>query len=358
MRNLFKKMRRTLSFLRNAGAYANQESYFPESPRKSKLHIMADLFRYFWKYEQMSKFYFVYGLDTKKADMDAFMPYPLFMRLRQNKNIISTGATPYSYACLLRDKELFELIAREYSIPTPKIDGALLGGRVLYDSQRITFEDYLKEIPNGTSLFMKEKSGMKGSGAYSLDKRADKFFLNEKELSINKIGEEIPSETEYIIQKRLLQHLDMRKLYPQALNTLRVVSVIYKDDVVILGSLLRLGANGSVVDNWAHGGVAVGVNEDGTLKKWAFFKPGYGTKTDRHPNTGVLFEGYQLPYWNEVVTLVKETHKKLACIPTVGWDIAITEDGPLVIEGNDDYDGALLQACTGGKSKEFYKYYM
>ncbi len=225
------------------------------------------------------------------------------------------------------------------------------------DSKQISFENYLKEIPDGTSLFMKEKSGMKGSGAYSLDKKADKYYLNEKKMSIERISEAFPSETEYIIQKRLLQHPDMSRLYPQALNTLRVVSVIFKDDVVILGSLLRLGANGSVVDNWAHGGVAVGVNENGTLMKWALFKPGFGTKTDHHPNTGVLFEGYQLPYWNEVVKLVKETHKKLACIPTIGWDIAITEEGPLVIEGNDDYDGALLQACTGGKSKDFLKYY-
>lgn len=198
---------------------------------------------------------------------------------------------------------------------------------------------------------------MKGSGAYSLDKRTDKFFLNETELSVDSIMEEIPDNTEYIIQKRLLQHPDLIRLYPQALNTLRVVSVIYKDDVVILGSLLRLGANGSVVDNWAHGGVAVGVNEDGTLRKWGFYKPGYGTKTDRHPNTDVKFEGYQLPYWKDIVTLVKETHTKLAFIPTIGWDIAITEEGPLVIEGNDDYDGALLQACTGGKSKVFLKYY-
>ncbi len=128
MRRLFNKMRQTLNFFRNARMYANQDSYFPEKPRKSKLHIIADLFRYLWKYNQLPKFYFVYGLDKKATDMDAFMPYSLFMQLRQRKNTIRTEATPYSYACLLRDKELFELIAREYKIPTPKIAGVLVGG--------------------------------------------------------------------------------------------------------------------------------------------------------------------------------------------------------------------------------------
>ena len=112
-----------------------------------------------------------------------------------------------------------------------------------------------------------------------------------------------------------------------------------------------------MVDNWAHGGVAVGVNSDGTLMKWGLYKPSYGTKTDRHPNSGVIFEEYRLPFWEETLALVKESHRKLSCIATIGWDIAITEMGPVVIEGNDDYDGALLQACTGGKKQDFLKYY-
>lgn len=207
------------------------------------------------------------------------------------------------------------------------------------------------------SLFIKEQAGNKGSGAYSLDKVDGKYYLNDKLIALEQLKNEIPSDSAFIVQNRLKQHPELSYLYPNALNTLRVVSVIYQGQVVIIGTLLRLGANGSVVDNWAHGGVAIGVKDDGKLNEWALFKPGYGTKTDRHPNSGVVFKDYQLPYWNEVIDLVKTAHWKLKEIGTIGWDIAITEDGPVIIEGNDDYDGALLQACTGGKKKEFLKYY-
>ena len=346
------------NFLRNAKTIVRQESYFPEEKHKSFFQMFLDYLEYVYKYGQEPKFYFVYGLDCAASNKREYMPYPQFLRLRQQTNIVRIGnQTRYSYVCLLRDKGLFELIAREWKIPTPKIDGVLLGGAVFCDSERIEIEDYLRGLPDGTSLFIKEKSGVKGSGAYSLDKKANVYYLNEKEVSLESISGEVPDDTEYIIQKRLSQHSDMSKLYPHALNTLRVVSVIHKGEVVILGSLLRIGANGSQVDNWAHGGVAVGINKDGTHMKWGLYKPGYGTKTDKHPNTSVTFEGFQLPFWNETICLVNDTHKKLSRIPTVGWDIAITETGPIIIEGNDDYDGALLQACTGGKKKEFLKYY-
>ncbi len=49
-------------------------------------------------------------------------------------------------------------------------------------------------------------------------------------------------------------------------------------------------------------------------------------------------------------------HWKLKDIGTIGWDIAITEEGPIVIEGNDDYNGGVFQACTGGMKADFLKY--
>ncbi len=168
---------------------------------------------------------------------------------------------------------------------------------------------------------------------------------------------DISKNTEYIIQERVIQHEKLQELYPHALNTLRIVSVINHEKVIILGSLLRIGVGGSVVDNWAHGGVAVGVTDNGELMHWGLFKPGYGTKTDRHPDTGIVFNGFKLPYWNETLKLVTETHSKMYPIKAIGWDIAVTTKGPVVIEGNPDFDCALLQACTGGKRAEFQKYF-
>lgn len=358
MRRIYRRLKIVLSFFLHSGNYIHKDSYYPEEKRKSTLRILVDFVLYIMRYGEIPRFYFVYGLDRVAADTNEYMAYSQFMTLRQKKNTTIVGTqTPYNYVCLLRDKTLFEWISEKYNIPTPRVEGTLLGGVISGNSSHSSFQQYLTSLTDESSLFLKEKSGNKGRGAYSLDKINGKYFLNDMALPIGEILDTIPKDVTYIIQKRLKQHQVMNKLYPHALNTLRIVSVIDHNEVVILGSLLRIGAKGTVVDNWAHGGVAVGVNDNGMLMKWALFKPGYGTKTDRHPDTGIVFEGYQLPFWKEIVSLVKDTHRKLSCIGTIGWDIAITVEGPIVLEGNDDYDGALLQACTGGKKKAFLKYY-
>ncbi len=348
-----------LHFLRHVNSFVCQKSYYIECPRKSKSHIVWDYLKMIVRYGTIDKFYFVYCLDKKDAVSNDYMPYAEFMKLREHMNTIrNESMTSYSYVCLLRDKSLFEWICAKYNIPTPRTIGVLCEGMIcLENNQIVKFCDFVRDLPPNTSYFIKDESGICGRGAFSIDKMKLGVYVNNALVS----NEELPScfhtDKKMIVQERVIQHPTMSTIYPHSLNTIRVVSVVHNDSVIILGSLLRLGANGSIVDNWASGGVAVGINNDGTLMQWGFYKPGYGTKIDRHPDTGIVFNGYKLPGWNDVIELVKSCHKKLSVISTVGWDVAIIEKGPIIIEGNDDYDGALLQACTGGKKKVFLKYY-
>jgi glutathione synthase/RimK-type ligase-like ATP-grasp enzyme len=53
-----------------------------------------------------------------------------------------------------------------------------------------------------------------------------------------------------------------------------------------------------------------------------------------HPMTGERIEGFQLPFWKESVELALRAHETLPTIALVGWDIALTAEGPVIIEGN------------------------
>jgi hypothetical protein len=50
-----------------------------------------------------------------------------------------------------------------------------------------------------------------------------------------------------------------------------------------------------------------------------------------------------LPHWDEVKALAVRAHAAFAGRLMIGWDIAITEDGPVVIEGNRGPDMDLMQ---------------
>ena len=119
-----------------------------------------------------------------------------------------------------------------------------------------------------------------------------------------------------------------------------------------------MGANGSFLDNWNSGGVAVGINtKTGTMAKWGFFKPGYGTKTDKHPDTHIIFEGLEVYQWKQIVEFATTAHKLFYGIYSVGWDICFTTEGPILIEGNDNWGQNILQMYDGIKPKfdEFFR---
>lgn len=116
----------------------------------------------------------------------------------------------------------------------------------------------------------------------------------------------------------------------KSLNTLRIVTFIYKDEVHWIGTMLRMGVSSDVVDNWGSGGIACPVSEDGICGNFAISKT--GQRVYKHPN-GFEFAGHKLYNYDKAQKLAMDLHKKLPMVNFLSWDIAVNEDGePLVIE--------------------------
>ena len=62
-----------------------------------------------------------------------------------------------------------------------------------------------------------------------------------------------------------------------------------------------------------------------------------------HPITKLAIEGFCLPYWPEAMALVERAHRTMPQLLTLGWDVAITDDGPIIIETNCRYDVDIIQ---------------
>ncbi|MDZ7634143.1 MAG: sugar-transfer associated ATP-grasp domain-containing protein [Bacteroidales bacterium] len=108
-------------------------------------------------------------------------------------------------------------------------------------------------------------------------------------------------------------------------------------EVVILGSRLRISVNSSV-DNMAAGNIAAPIDDEtGTIYGPAVY--GDITRPDEvvHPVTGISIIGFQIPYWKETIELVKRAATMHTQNRSIGWDIAMTDEGPDLIEGNHDW---------------------
>jgi len=122
--------------------------------------------------------------------------------------------------------------------------------------------------------------------------------VNKKETTIEEINSRINPCLSFIVQERISQHPALNKIYDKSINTIRLETVINPKtkEIEILPPLLRVGTSGHNVDNWAMGGLAIGIDEKGCLKKYGFYKPSFGTKTTQHPDTEVVFENYSIRF--------------------------------------------------------------
>jgi hypothetical protein len=154
----------------------------------------------------------------------------------------------------------------------------------------------------------------------------------------------------WLFQHFVRQHPFMLELAPFAVNTCRVITfVTASGESKVHLAALRLGRRGSAADNWDKGGLSVHVDPlNGRLGR-GVFKPRYGGQwVSAHPDTGVAFEGRAVPMWEEVLGVCRRAAAALSGVRSVGWDVALTAEGPVILEGNADWSLPLVQVHTRG----------
>lgn len=202
-------------------------------------------------------------------------------------------------------------------------------------------------------FFIKPVSGKGGKGAerievsqsgdYSLASKGISFSVNEFMAYYKKESLKPEFSDGFIIQPRIINHPSLEKLTGKAVATCRVVTIVNESgapEAVV--SVFRMpGKMTGVVDNSHAGGLASAVNMNtGVLDKASYLGvSGDLSRMSHHPDSGNLVEGFNLPYWDEVLKLAVQSHSLMNSRKIIGWDIAITESGPLVIEAN-------AQPCT------------
>lgn len=360
----YKKIRKCISMIRHKSKYVNHVSYYPDAVHKSKKQILKDQLYFFWKFGLTEKFYFLYGFDRVEMNRirminEYITPYGSFIKKVNHLNFFLPFETKdmcqYTGRAIVGDKFYFYLFLSRLGIPTPKVYCYIKNGNPLY------FDDSLgidRSLPMDKQLqlfmskemdaFAKPSDGECGHGVFFLKISDSKIRKNGKEISSDEL-EKILLSANYIIQERVEQHPEIGKLCPSTLNTIRIHTVRAENgEIIIFGPLLRIGRVANNVDNWAQGGVLVGIDPSGKLMKTGFFKPQYGSTVNQHPDTGVVFEGTVIPYFEDVKTMILKLHSILYRCHSIGWDVAITKDGPIIIEGNSLWEISMPQAAHGG----------
>lgn len=152
------------------------------------------------------------------------------------------------------------------------------------------------------------------------------------------------SGIDFVVQEKLVQHTKLSGLFPDSVNTIRIMTVRKDDRISVLSSVLRVGVKKGV-DNE---GLSIGI-KDGVLNDFAVaikddFKVHY-----KHPITSSEFSGLHIPSYETIEKVVKDKHKLLTHFNLVSWDVAIDDDGiPQIIEFNTEYQELNFHQLNNG----------
>lgn len=137
----------------------------------------------------------------------------------------------------------------------------------------------------------------------------------------------------YIVEELICQVKEMASFHENSVNTVRITTINYGNSIDIVHPFMRTGQGGSFVDNGGSGGILAAINPQNgeviaacdEMLNWYEF----------HPNSKLPLVGFQVPMWEAAIDTAKGLAKILPKVRYVGWDLALTEKGWVMVEGND-----------------------
>ncbi len=288
--------------------------------------------------------------------------YKLNIRLSPIRQTRSRG--------FIHDKVLYCALLEQLGLRTTETQAVVLRKRSYGNVPALRNVDDVKEFLLNTAIypiFGKPVEGSKSVGTAlikGIDRDAELLLLaNGQKIDVTSFANEVVEDFEhgFIFQSAVTQHSDMHRITGDAIGTLRVVTIRDEHGVRTLYSVWKIPSPEAMSDNfWQAGSMIADV--DRATGKVVKCKRGSGMDAewiDAHPENGEALIGFQVPHWEATKALAAEGHELFPEFGVFGWDIAVTPDGPLIIECNSNPFHSLYQLATGRGilNEEFQPYF-
>jgi hypothetical protein len=255
---------------------------------------------------------------------------------------------------LTEDKDEFHRVCARNGLPVPATFGWTRDG-IAYDTDGARLDTtgawarhLAARLP--AEFIVKDRAGAYGSGFRAFRRKGERFVAAEDGRSFDApaLAELLsgPSGGDLIVQERLYDHPSLAELSGRrGLQTARINTLLGADgEVELLFFMFKVLAGHTLSDNFSMGTsgnlIAFGDLDQGVLRG-AVTRHACGSgmaRVERHPHTGVAFDGFRLPWWPEALALVQRAQRCFPGLPTLGWDVALTEAGPVIVEANARWD--------------------
>jgi len=190
------------------------------------------------------------------------------------------------------------------------------------DLRKTSLDEFKTFVSEHKTMIVKPIDDCGGKGVERID--------IDNDSNISELYDRLKENGQYLVEEFVVQHEDMNSLYSGSVNTLRMFT-IHTDDSHYLQGILKFG-NGAAVDNFSSGGMYTFVDNEGKVIAPAIDKNDGVYET--HPISGKQIVGFKVPMFEQAKELVCMAAKEIPQVAYIGWDVAITNNGPVIIEGN------------------------
>jgi Sugar-transfer associated ATP-grasp len=332
---------------------ATYGDFYRQSPQRKPVHRQVDEVARLWRAYRFPPYqYLKHGLFERdvRGDVAAFMPIEWFHRFRDERN------TPDAARAVI-DKAEFGRRMEAAGLPVVRELFVVARDRTIVDAARrpVSFDSMVETLLERpvTTHFVKPMASGQGRGAFRVLEREQKLLVDDDVITeawfFERLFGDRPHKN-YVVQPNICQHPLLERLNPASVNTVRIDTFIDGDRVQISTALLRTSDGTCCTDNLSTGGFIVEIDvATGALGAEARTKPGLSRRyVSAHPVTGFVFDGVVLPHWDALLDCVRRGAEALPSLGSIGWDVAITADGPLFIEANHTYDFSTQQEGARG----------
>lgn len=281
---------------------------------KSKFYIRMDMMRNFLTRGTGYTDYFRCNfIDLSSAEKDTFATAKKFYKLLAYLN-------DEEYIVVLSDKLIFNELFRNYL------------GREFINLRVSTADDLRRFLDGKTTVFAKETHGEGGHGI-------SKLTVADVE-DVDKLYEELIAKDQLLVEDAIIQHEDLDEINPYVVNSFRIIT-LYKDgEAHMIANALRINQDDAAVIGCTND-LYFSIGADGRIDSNVV--DDYGQVYETHPMTGKKFSDVCIHGVKEAFEMCKEAHRRIPQVRYIGWDVAFSKDGPVLVEGNEYPGYGLVQ---------------
>lgn len=239
----------------------------------------------------------------------------------------------------VEDKARFARIARDQGLPHIATLAHFTNGAQLFPDAPF--------VPDQPGLWIKSNIGRGGGARWIF---CDGMYHDAvgRRLTPPALAEEL-LKTQCIVQPLMQNHPAITALGTEALATLRLVTGMNAaGDAVIIAGFLVLGRSNHLT---TVNGVICGLDEAAGRITRAIAAD--GTPMEAHPDSGMRLADTEIPFFHDSVALVLRAHQSgWPRFLFLGWDVAITAEGPVLVETNVGW-GAMYHQLLDGPMTRF-----